>query len=190
MVKKDDELGGPVGPEIPKDIPQPNVPAAVPTVPAHKTLRGRAARLVLSREEWDLYVETWNRYFADHPDYDQPEDQDDVSTVCMETALQFRLQLAQRNKPDLDISVAYNQAFLRMQKARENLAARRVDRVGTKAKSGTTNNFNVAVMAGAVTPEQRQTQIVQRQELDLAGEAKFLEGTVLQAKNVDQPKQE
>lgn len=182
VTKMDTNLGGANPPQIPEGMPKPNVPTAFPQVPGLKTLTGKWARRVLSKEEHDLFVETWVKWFSAHPEWDKPEDEDDVQTICMETVIMFRLQAAQANQPSLNISDPYNQSFKRKQRARENLTARRVDRVGTKANGGNTT-MNIAVLAGQITPEQ-QAERQRRLKQDERDQLDFLEGTIVQARTV------
>jgi hypothetical protein len=67
-----------------------------------KTIRGSFLRRS-SREERDLYVETWNDWMTAYPEFDNVQDRDDVEQICMETVNMFRLQLLQMAKPTVDI---------------------------------------------------------------------------------------
>ena len=152
----------PVKPALPPGVPAPNVP----TAPVPRSMKQRdilRAMAVLSKEEYELYVETWKAWIETHPDYNQAEDEKDLKTVCMEEALQFRYQLLLGRKPgDEKLFEAYNQSFRRQQQARDNLAARRDLRLGITAKGNgkaTTNingNVSISVLAGAIDEKKIQ----------------------------------
>lgn len=160
------------------------VEVVVPKMPALKTVTGRSLRSVMSSDEWNLYVETWQKWMGAHAtDYTEPEDEQDVHTICMETIKQFRLNLVSFNNPKSDYSVQYQASFNRMDIARKNLTARRVDRVGTKAGQQKTI-INVAVVAGQVSQEQIELRRQQTIQND-AEMMQFLEGTVVESTTVD-----
>ncbi len=99
----------------------------------------------------------------------------DVRDVCMETVIQFRLMLQKQMNPSVDISTDYDQSKRRLQVARQNLAGRRVDRVGTKANRGT---GSISVLVGMVDSanheERRRLAEAKRREAD-----QFLDATVV-----------
>ncbi|MCL2641599.1 MAG: hypothetical protein FWD53_12185 [Phycisphaerales bacterium] len=140
---------------IPPELPQPKIPISLPP-PDIRSIKKRSLKAVLTKEEYDLYADTWKQWMERHAaEYQQIEDEEDVHTICMETVLQFRINLYRLAKPTADCGTEYNQSFRRMQQARENLAARRVDREGLgglggkgKGKNITNNTLNIAVMAG------------------------------------------
>jgi hypothetical protein len=168
----------PNAPVIPEGIPAPTVPTAVLMVRPEKTMEGKYARAVLSKEEYDLYVHTWVEWLTQHPEWNLPEDLNDLGHICMEQAMQFRLLRLSQQK-NTDVTVSYNASFKRQQQARENLTARRVDRTGTKAagSSGNKTIVNVAVLSGEVPPE----EVARRKLKQLAhaeGEDDFLNNTI------------
>jgi hypothetical protein len=70
----------------------PPVPAYIPAVRPERTLRGQYLTAVLSREEWDLYAETWREWSYDHPEYLLSENsRTELATICMTTVLGFRI---------------------------------------------------------------------------------------------------
>jgi hypothetical protein len=166
-------------PQIPANIPVPNVPTAIPTVPHGDLMKGKSLRAVLSREEFDLYVETWVEWFKCHgQSFDKVEDLLDVEHVCMETVLQYRTRAQMLAFPNRDYSQPYNQSFLRQQKARENLEARRTDRIKSRSPSGNTTvhvhgGGNVAVMAGSVAMADREQRALAEKQATMD----FLAGT-------------
>lgn len=163
---------------LPPDAPGPlEVPAhKIPPVLGGKgTIAYRTIRACLSQMEWELFVETWNKWFEKHTgDYVYTEDEDDIKTICMETVIQHRLLLLQSRRPKDFDSKALHESHLRLQRARENLGARRADReqIGKNSKpsKGAGVTLNVAVMAGGVDAqqiEQRHMKVIEsRQQLD------------------------
>jgi hypothetical protein len=171
-------------PQMPPGVTAPVVPTAFPRVPVQKTLQGKMARRALSREEYDLFLETYANWMTAHPEYDNIEDKDDVSTIAMETVLMLRMQMLQMQKPTTDITEPYNQSFRRKQQARENLQASREARLSKKKGGGGGNTIiNVAVASGNITPqmvEERRNRI----KLDEDREMRFLQGTIVSAETL------
>lgn len=177
----------------PQNLPQPTVPIAVPQVPRGDLMRAKSLKVVMSQNEYNLYVETWNRWWEAHAeDYVVtkedgtklilPEDELDVHRVCMETVIQYRLELEQTRYPSKDLSRAYDSSFARQETARKNLSARRSDRISQKNqdKNKGGNTFNVAFIAGGVTQEmidQKKQDALKEKD----GIAAFLEGTVVKS---------
>lgn len=167
---------------IPPGLPQPNIPVAK-LPPEMDPIKKRYLKACLTKEEFDLYAMTWKKWMEGHDDYNQVEDEEDVSTICMETVLQFRINLLRIAKPTADYSIEYNQSYRRMQQARENLAARRVDREGTAAGKGgkggktTVNNrtINVAIMSGQVD-ERKILELQREAHKQLQGDAASVGG--------------
>jgi len=137
---------------------KPDVPLAFPGVKGLDTRIGRANRHTMSQDEYSLYVETWDTWIQAHgSDYSftdsagqqhlYPEDAADLHTICMETVIQWRLQMYQAHKPSVRVSGDYDRSVRRMQVARVNLQARRADR---NSKKGNINKqYNIAYLAGA-----------------------------------------
>lgn len=163
-------------PEVPEGMSKPPIPIAIPPVQRINALTEKNLRLVMSKREYDMFVNTWVEWLTAHPEWDQPEDIDDITQICMETVIMFRLQNAQSFKPNLDISEPFNQSFKRKQTARQNLTARRVDRVGTKANGGSTTN--IAVIAGNITPEMEAERRRARKK-DETDQIEFINGTLV-----------
>jgi len=193
---------------LPDTLPDDQPPADQPSVPVPPVLGGpqtaryRQTRAVLSELELATYCETWNHWFADHPEYTLAEDQTDVAVICWETVIQQRLRTLQAQRPKEYDARAYHESALRLQRARENLAARRTDRLEHQKKGqGATTNFNIAVMAGQADPRNPDIDKSARQQVIVVQneqEQQFLEVTKrrtenplpLQARNQpDQPDQ-
>jgi hypothetical protein len=174
-------------PEPLEGVEPPAIPCAIAKVPPHKTIRGRFLRRIISREERDLYVETWNDWMTAYPEFDNVQDRDDVEQICMETVNMFRLKLLQMNKPTVDVDEPYNQAYRRKQEARSNLMARRKDREAAK-RSNSNTTFNVAVIAGSITPEmmaERQKRLLKDEEKELSFLTKTVESVVIEQKALE-----
>ena len=186
---------------IPPELPQPKIPVEL-LPPQISPMKKRYLKAVLTKEEYDLYAETWKQWMECHvTEYQHIEDEEDVHTICMETVLQFRINLLRVSKPTADYSVEYNQSFRRMQQARENLAARRVDREGISkgkgSKTVTNNTLNIAVMAGQADERAiLELQRAARKQLDAdtlalngmkdtAGLIEELDAEVIEAKIVE-----
>ena len=163
-------------PLVPDNIPQPNVPTAIPDIPHADLMKGKALRSVLSKEEFDLYVEEWISWFKDHPEYDRKEDLVDIDRICMEVVNQYRINMLTMQFQNRDYSLPLNQSVNRQQKARENLEARRVDRMRPKGpKNMTVNNFGgapISVMVGQITMQEREQRAIEQQKATFD----FLEG--------------
>jgi hypothetical protein len=183
-------------PKIPDNVPLPVVPTAMPDMPHSHLARGRALKVCMSREEYDLYAETWITWFQAHaheyliplPDGREilaPEDEMDVHRICMETVNQYRIERMSQRQPSKDFSRQYDSSVSRMQKARENLNASRrlrMDQTNREKdrKSGNNTTVNVAVLASAATAEGLQERI-QRQVENQTKAKKFLESTVVKS---------
>lgn len=164
---------------FPEGMPTPNVPAAY-SLPGLDALRGRRTRAVLSQTEWDLFCETWLRWMTDHPDYKMSEDSDDLHTVCMETVYEMRVREAMMIYPELDGNDALNVSFRKKQRARQNLAARRVDRLGV-GRSGQPSAINIAVLSGNVSNEKMiEHRHQHKPEIISAEDDEFLQKTANQ----------
>jgi hypothetical protein len=127
-------------------IPTPEIKTMKPPrVPGIRTMRGKFLKRVLAKDEYDLFVETWNDLWRAHKDeWDQPEDRIDAHAICMETVVMFRLEIARKERPAMYSEDAYNASSRRMQTARDNLAARRASRINSKA-GGTSGDKNIMV---------------------------------------------
>lgn len=170
----------PEGAKLPADV---QIPTMIPKVPVRHTILGKYLRRVLSQEEARLYEETYIEWMTAHPEYDMPEDRDDLMTICMETVKMFRFEAIERQNPKTDTSEKYNQAARRKQQARENLMARRRDRNDPKNKKP--GGFNVAAMAGEFSPEKIAAKQLESKVQAAAEEDDFLTGTVVKAKTVE-----
>jgi hypothetical protein len=165
-------------PLIPAHIPQPTIPVATSAVPAIDAVKAKYIKAVLSKEEYDLFLVTWAKWFVGHADFTMPEDLHDVQTLCMEEVIQFRINLLKQRYPNRDYSQEYNQSYRRGQQARENLLARRADRMAPAGNGkGSTHigTLNVAVLAGAVDDKklmelQQKAQRQLLEDMDLVGQ--------------------
>ena len=160
------------------DVPAPRVPTPtrqeLQQLPKHPPITGIWLKRVLQKDEHDVYVETWNEIWKAHRDeYTDPLDMQDVHTICLENAIQLRMLRIQNETPRRFSPKAYHDSAVRMQKARENLASRRVDRIGSKAHIRNLTQNNIAVLAGEVN-EKQVREIVEQDE---AEQMAFLEGT-------------
>ena len=104
---------------------------------------------VLNQSELKLYVKEVSEWYTSHPDWNAKEDIDDINTIAMEKVIQYRLLLAKKKRPSLDIEKDYSSSAYRVQTARQNLAARRSDRI-TKGKHGAGGQTNIAIIAGSL----------------------------------------
>ena len=142
-----------VQPTVPSGIapPAPPLPDIRPEdIPVFRGIKGRYLRTVLSQEEHAVYVEKWVEIMqAHHEDFTDPFDLMDVGSICMETVVQLRLLRHQATKPKQYSPAEYAASVRRLDKARENLASRRSDRLGRNSKS-----LNVAVLVSQMgSPE-------------------------------------
>jgi hypothetical protein len=144
---------------VPAEVPGPdsNIP---PILGGPGESRYRHMRSVLTDREFELFSETWRRWFSDHADHRLTEDEDDVTTICWEAVIQARMRAIQTYDPDKYNDRAYHESCTRMQRARENLDAIRKDRNKQKAGGGHTQNVSIAVLAGQVDPKFQQAKMV------------------------------
>lgn len=139
----------PIGEGVP---PAPVVAGKLPEVlGGAKRTKHIATRAACSQIEWNLYVETWNAWFTDYPEYALKQaDMDDVATICWETVVQCRIQSLEAARPR-DFTAAhrnqYHSSHIRMQEAKKSLEERRKP---GKGGAGGNVTLNVAVMAGEV----------------------------------------
>lgn len=167
-------------PQLPAGMPQPTVPVAEMPVRPINALKARFIKSVLTKQEFDLYLLTWETWMRQHDDYNEAEDMKDLETVCKEEVIQYRIDCLKMRHPNRDFDEPYNQSHLRQQRARDNLAARRDMRLGinkgSTGKGNTTNHFNVAIVAGQV--DERKLMEMQREALGQQDhDIKYLEGT-------------
>jgi len=176
-------------PAIPPGTPVPTIATAPVPRRLLDTLKEKYWRAVLTKEEWDLFLRTWVKYLEAHPDYNEAEDEMDLETICYEEVQKWRINLLRMKRPEKrgEFDISYNQAHLRQQKARENLAARRSDRLGINAKGAKTINnskINIAVLAGNID-EQTLMELQQKAQRQLAGDMEFLKNTKDITSNLD-----
>ncbi len=164
-----------IDPSLPKppDVPLPD--KSPDDIPLVSGTRGKYVRTILSKAEYGLFMELWIEIFKAHKDeYTMPEDHMDVMDICLERVLQMRMLQLQAVKPKEYNADHYNQSVRRMNKARENLMARRSDRDGNKKGRG---DLNLAVIVGNVDQkgflEGKQQVILEQQGEEMA----FLENT-------------
>lgn len=172
----------PVVPLAPGLTPAEPPRAIMKTVP-EKTFRDTYRKVVLSRDENDLYESTWNEWMTAHPEYDNPDDRDEVKTICMSEVLMFRCQLLKRNKPTAEIEEEYNRNFNRKEIAKNNLSNRRRDRKADKQHSmGKNTVINVAVLSGGI-PNSMLKEKHERALADKSMEEDMLNRTIKQVES-------
>ena len=102
-------------------------------------------KAVLDGDELKIYSAEVQSWIISHPDWTMKEDLDDVHSIAIEKVIQFRLLLKKRRQPRADIEKDYNSSIYRQQAFRQNLAARRADRIS--GKGTVVNQTNIAVIA-------------------------------------------
>lgn len=107
----------------------PVVPTALPTVPPQRTLTGRHAQKVLSREEYNLYVQTWREWLTAHPEYNTAEGRHMLAELCITEVRMHRLMLHQRHQQTSQVGRMYHATFLHMNRIRQRLGATRRQRL-------------------------------------------------------------
>ena len=107
----------------------PTVPLALPLVPPERTLVGRYAVHVLTREEHTMYVEQWRGWMADHPEYDTPEGRAGIHAMCMADVRLFRIELVAGHTADPRTCRLLHRAYLHLQRQRINMGATRRQRL-------------------------------------------------------------
>jgi hypothetical protein len=107
----------------------PPVPTALPTVPPERTLTGRLACRVLSRQEYTLYVQTWRHWLHDHPEYDTADGREKLAELCMAEVRMHRLIQCGRRGLTGRVGRLYHTAFLHMNRIRHQLGATRRQRL-------------------------------------------------------------
>jgi hypothetical protein len=107
-----------------------DVPIGLPNGPPHRLFVGKYARCILSKAEYELYLERWNRWTQDHPEYTKPQHLADLKVICMETVIQHRLLgVMGRAAPTGPLARLYHSSMLRQQRARLRLGATRRQRL-------------------------------------------------------------
>jgi hypothetical protein len=107
---------------------------------------------ILNETELKLYVKEVSEWATSHPDWDKKEDIDDINSIAMEKVIQYRLLSSKKKKPSIDIEKDYNSSVYRVQAFRQNLSARRTDRLN-KNKGGGSGQTNIAIIAGSLDEE-------------------------------------
>jgi hypothetical protein len=107
----------------------PTIPTMLPDAPPERTTAGRYARRVLTRDEYDLYQDTWVQWSFGRPELTRGDKRIDLATICMETVLQFRLELTRPRLPIKRWSRRYHASYRRLQAARRRLGATRSQRL-------------------------------------------------------------
>lgn len=125
---------------------------------------------VLNKTELKLYIKEVTEWRTSHPDWNLKEDIDDINNIAMEKVIQYRLLLAKKKRPSLDIEKDYNSSVYRMQAFRQNLSARRADRI--KKKSGGNTTMNIAVMA-ATLDETKMKELQEKNRKEEQEEIEF-----------------
>jgi len=107
----------------------------MPVVPPHKLIvnSNTRYRCILSVEELDLFNEMWAAWLNVHPEYANPACVDDLTSICMETVIMFRINLlAGGDLVKRRYTRAFHRSFCRKQRARRNLGATRRQRLLAK----------------------------------------------------------
>ncbi|MEM8876062.1 MAG: hypothetical protein AAGD32_17595 [Planctomycetota bacterium] len=140
-------------------VPHPDVPTGLPVAVPERLLGSKHQRMVLFQDEYDFFIENWNDWFDGEgaQRFTHKEDRDDIETICLYKVLEFRALKVLAMHPDRDMSRSLAEYRKIIQKARENLAARRADRVGVQS-SKDKPTVNIAVIAGM--PETQRKQVV------------------------------
>jgi hypothetical protein len=172
-------------PTVSEGVMIPLPPTMVPKVPSKQTIQGKYLRRILSQEEARLFEETYVEWSSAHPEWDSPEDRDDLMTICLETVITYRLQAIERRNPTVDVGEKVNQSYRRKQNARDNLMARRKDKTLLK-QAQSRNVLNVAVMAGDYSPEKLAEKQAQERVLALREEDEFLNQSTKETSKVEE----
>jgi hypothetical protein len=101
---------------------------------------------ILRKDEFKVFVGEITEWMQSHPDWTLKEDVDDIHGIAMEKVIQYRLLLDKRLHPRTDIDKDFHASHLRMQSFRQNLAARRADRISGKGAK-VVNQTNIAIIA-------------------------------------------
>lgn len=171
---------------VPDPGPDGRVPAVVTAAlpPGGTPSRHKIVKGALTKLEYEVYVETWNEWMKSHPDFSlTAEDINDVDAICWETVQQHRLRLFQFARPKEYKPEEYHNSTLRMQRARENLSARRADRVVSGNRRGGSGSpvVNIALMSGMADPSARTREV---RVLESSKEQEdFFEKTMSQTEN-------
>jgi hypothetical protein len=107
----------------------PIVPFALPLVPPERTLAGRYADHVLTREEHLLYVEQWRGWMADHPEYNTPDGRAGVHAMCMADVRLARIELVSGRTAEPRTCGLLQRAYLHLQRQRIAMGATRRQRL-------------------------------------------------------------
>jgi len=100
---------------------------------------------VLNKNEYKIYLNEVSDWYESHPDWTLKEDRDDIHGIAFERVIQFRLLIKKKKSPRTYVERDYNSSVFRVQALRQNLAARRADRISNK--SGIVNQTNIAIVA-------------------------------------------
>lgn len=120
----------------------PPMPVALPLVPPMRTLKGKYARLVLCREEYELYADLWRQWAEHHPEYTTS----DLHDLCMGEVLLHRIMLVMGWSHDPALYGLYHKTHLRLQRVRLALGATRRQRLAPGGGAVP----NIALWAGQV----------------------------------------
>lgn len=161
--------------------PPPNIPTAVmrPISPWEQRLH-KNVNACVSREEWAMYMDTWNLWTEMYGSNKiPPGDLDDIHAISMSTVREMREELVRCQRPASYSQKNVDAARKEIQRARENLMARKVDLAAIDAKKSTTihNHMNIAVMAGEANSQNGRKQLEARVVNDKQKLADFFERT-------------
>jgi hypothetical protein len=110
------------------------------------------AKATLKPDEFKVFIHEVASWVSSHPDWDQKEDIDDIHGIAMEKVIQHRLLLKMKSRSNPDAGKQYDTSFKRVQRMRDNLAARRADRINPRSGGGSQTN-NIAVIASEFSPD-------------------------------------
>lgn len=139
-------------------VPAPKIPTGLPTVSPDQLLRSSYTKMVMSQEEYNIYMDEWNNWFngVGGDRFTHHEDRRDIEKLCMLSVQQHRLYRRSNQNQDVDYTEQELKYHRMEQECRKNLAARRVDREGTANRN---NNVTNIAMFSNVESDEIQQQI-------------------------------
>ena len=170
----------------------PGVPPVKPkmvkvNVPDVSRVQSKYLRAILTQDEYALFIEKWNSLWKAHgAEWDAQYDFDDVYTMVFEHVQMQQMLLIRAKNPKLYSASEYQKSYDRLQKARENLDARKSSRSGGSGAKGNSSptQFNLSILMN----EPAKEAIEQRKPLVAQVEnrvVRFLENTKTQTVDVE-----
>jgi hypothetical protein len=130
----------------------PEVPTALPLVPPRGLLRRPYLDAVVSRSEYDLFVNVWDEWIRDHPALARPEHRKVMQELCLSAALIHRLALLLCGRPSRRVRAQlfkrYHWAVRRQDAIRGQLGLTRAQRL--QGWCDGVPPTNLAVMVGSI----------------------------------------